>query len=178
LPRIWFICVSLLTTPALAQSPAINLQLYRPAPDPNAVLATPSAEVSGHLNYHVGLSTNWSHRPLRLTIANEGVPLGDVIEDRVDVHLTASLGLWSFLQVGIDAPLVAYQHGINTEIAERVLRVSDMPAFGIGDLGFYAKGQLLAADGLLPAIALGAEVTAPTGDPAGFTGEPAAVLTP
>lgn len=158
-----FLCA--MASPAVAWADGFDLQQFHPMPNLSGNLySTASADVAPHLEWSAIAFFDYAHNPLILS-DEDGNQLEALVSDQATMHLMVSLGLFDRLDVGVDLPLSVWQDG--TSVPGGDIRPGD-GAFGIGDVRFVPKVQLYSTrkhpldNGV--AIALLADVYAPTGD--------------
>lgn len=162
-------------------NPAFDIQLYYPSPGASGFLTTESADVNLHLEVSAGLTVNYAHRPLEVTLA-DGLPIGPVIENRLDTVLTAAIGLFGFADIGIVFPIVAQGGPVGlvndliTDVPEPF--ASAMPGFTAGDLRIVPKIRPVTISEGLFSLALIPTVVLPTGGGAVYASERQPVFAP
>lgn len=157
----FFVCAA----PAVVSAEGFDLQQFSPMPNLSGNLfSTASADVAPHLEWSAMALFNYAHNPLILRDDN-GDKLEALVKHQGTVHLMLSLGLFDWVDLGVDVPLAVWQEG--TSVPGGNIRPED-GSFGVGDLRFVPKVKLFSTrkhpldNGV--ALALLADVYAPTGD--------------
>jgi outer membrane protein OmpA-like peptidoglycan-associated protein len=154
-------------------------QTFHPAPDraSDYVTAHSGRLLPAH-GYSAGLAFHYARDPLQVANTNvlrpsyAGPYSGTVIEDRFVLHALGAYGLASFLQVGLDLPVVLTQSGGERTGLEDPGAVSE--SAGLGDVRLL--GKLRIYDNHAPAsenrfsFALVADVGLPTGQSERYQG--------
>jgi uncharacterized repeat protein (TIGR01451 family)/MYXO-CTERM domain-containing protein len=165
-------CVVLTGLPAKADpETGFELQQMRPNPElSRGAFVTVSPAALGHREWRAHVLVNYANNPLVLYDSQDQRVAG-AVSRQAAVHLLGSLGLWDFLELGVDLPIVVHQAG---EAMPAAAAPQIAHAAGLGDLRLLPKAQLLK----LRAEGLGATVTAaalvelflPTGNQEGLRG--------
>ena len=162
--RVWLLLALLLATSgtARAASATTDGELFHPAPGWDRYLSQQGAGDPGHLLLGLGAWMSYADQPL---IASPGN--AHVIDTRLGLDITASLGVWHRMLFWADMPFVPHQTGSLAPIGGM-----NLPDNGIGDLRLGAKGLLgtLQSGGADIGFALGGFASLPTGDQNNFTG--------
>ena len=109
----------------------VDLQTFRPAADSRGLLTKNRSETLGHKNVSFGMWINGAKNPLVLNT-------NQIAEAIVTANFSGSVGLFGFLEVGLNAPFSL----VNGPEADP-LGGAPLAAQGIGDLGLHLKGTLL-----------------------------------
>ena len=132
-----------------------------------------SGVVPAHLAWDVGLNINYADDPLVLFQRDSVDDLTRVVrllERRADAHFHGAIGLFGFMQLGVDLPLTFHQS--RDEIATGTLGLSDVNNTGVGDLGISAKFRILSEEYAGVALAVMPKVSITTANPTGeYLGE-------
>ncbi len=163
----FFMCVA----PAVVSAEGFDLQQFSPMPNLSGNLySTASADVAPHFEWSAMALFNYASNPLILSDA-QGNKLEALVKHQATVHMMVSLGLLDWVDVGVDVPLTVWQEG--TAVPGGNIRPED-GSFGVGDIRFVPKVKLFSTrkhrldNGI--ALALLADVYAPTGDSAQLQG--------
>ncbi len=163
----FFMCAA----PAVVSAEGFDLQQFSPMPNLSGNLfSTASADVAPHLEWSAMALFNYASNPLILRDAN-GDKVEALVKHQGTMHLMVSLGLFDWVDLGVDLPLAVWQEG--TSVPGGNIRPED-GSFGVGDLRFVPKVKLFSTrkhpldNGV--ALALLADVYAPTGDSAQLQG--------
>ncbi|MDQ3262774.1 MAG: OmpA family protein [Myxococcota bacterium] len=166
------LCLLALSSGALAQSVSgFELQQLRPNPNPSEggfVSLSPTVLPRGEWRAHAVF--NYASNPLILYNSLDERVAG-AVSRQATLHLLGAVGLWNFLELGVDLPVVVHQAG---EAMPAGIAPSVVHSVGFGDLRIVPKAKLLT----LRSEAIGAEFVVagaldlflPTGDPAGLRG--------
>jgi large repetitive protein len=163
-------------THAQVPPPQFDVQTYHPSPHGEGILDVESGNISPHLSYHVGTWFNFSEKPLSLQSGDNGARLGDIVARRIDIQLALSLALFRWVSLGFEIPFVAYQTGLNTDIAQLATGIDSLQDRFLGDIRANIKTRILLGEGLWPALAAGIVGTIPTGQPGHFAGQAGVAL--
>lgn len=178
--RPTLITAALLLAPSLAfaQDRGFEAEALRPATNLTTnYLATGSARLIGQGNLFAGALFTYAANPVLVrdtaSIPASYTPVnGRVVTDRSVLHVLATYGVFDWLEVGADVPLVLRQQG------QRLAGLVDPDAvdssFGLGDVRLVSKAQILWIDQGLGGNAFGVatsfDVDLPTGDRERFQG--------
>ena len=154
---------------------------FEPAVDKEGIINTSWASVPQHLEWDVGLLLGYSNDPLYTYVIN---PLGNpvdrdkvLVENRLTGHLTGSIALFEWLQLGMEVPVLLFQQRDDSRAP-----ASDdgaLGTFGVGDLRLYPKARVIRQrDGAPLDIGFQMPVSLPTGQATDFFGESGFTLTP
>lgn len=152
---------------ALAQTTGLNgfnQQLFYPTITHSGLYGVEGSATLPKRAWTLGLDMNFAKNVTSVTTPATG-RITEIIGSQTAADLHGGVGLFSFMDVGIDMPLVAYQTGTNFNTLQSYRTAS------AGDLRFDIKFRLL--DGERAPIGLGflSRATAPTGDRSKFTGD-------
>lgn len=154
-----------------AWAEGFDLQQFSPMPNLSGNLySTASADVAPHLEWSTIAFFNYAHNPLIMS-NSDGDRLETLVSDQATLHLMASIGLFDWVDVGVDLPLTVWQAGAS--IPGGAIRPGDGD-FGVGDLRVVPKVRLFSTrahpldNGI--GLALLADVYVPTGDGAQLQG--------
>lgn len=154
---------------------------FEPAVDKEGIINTSWASVPQHLEWDVGLFLGYSNDPLyTYIVSTAGNPVDRdkvLVENRLTGHLTGSIALFEWLQLGMEVPVLLFQQRDDTRAP-----ASDDGAigtFGVGDLRLYPKARVIRQrDGAPLDIGFQVPVSLPTGQATDFFGETGFTLTP
>ena len=162
--RLW--CVAVMATVFLGGAvaaqgnldPSLDVQRFEPVTSPYGVFSVDSARSSADLQFSGGVLVGYSKDPLIFRADN-----GDetpIVKGQVTGDLVLTLGLFDFLEVGVDLPvLLANDVAVGSQ---------DLSGTTIGDLRLRPKFTLLDQDEFGVGLAAIAYITAPTGDATAF----------
>lgn len=159
--------VLFITSPAVAGDTGLsgfNNQLFRPTVDGYGLYNTNASKVLPHLTYSFGFSTNFSRNLMNVYMparrSNTSLISNDFAGD-----FCAAIGLFNFIDTGIDIPVTFYEDGTNYN------SLQSYNAAAIGDIRFDAKFKLMEDRAKSVGIALLSSATFPTGSRSKFTGD-------
>jgi OOP family OmpA-OmpF porin len=169
-PGLLVLAVLFLGPSALAQPegiPTFELELLKLNPSGVGSLLLGTGELLPDGDYRFSLTAHYENDPLLLF--QNGTAMGAVVEHRTTAHLTAAYGLWGWLEVGAQLPVVLFQRG------------DDLTAQGIGRIdGGISSGTPLLSLQLkllsqreedLVDLSFGAHTGLPIGDAEALTRE-------
>ncbi|MDP2344928.1 MAG: OmpA family protein [Deltaproteobacteria bacterium] len=155
-----------------AEEPArFPAERFRPALSRDGIVDVEPGAVPAHLDADVALWLGYAHEPLALyRKGDDGLErAGALVGPRVGANLVLSLGLFDWLQLGLDVPVVVYQ--ARGALPDDV-PIGGLVAGGLGDVRISPKFQLLRASEHVVDLALMPTITAPTSLPRGdYLGE-------
>ncbi|RLB56759.1 MAG: OmpA family protein [Deltaproteobacteria bacterium] len=163
----------------------LDLHLFRPAVDSKGLFTVNGSDVLGHLDFSFGLilDAGIGLLPASTFVNDEGAPIG--AEDRqnrlVDSFftgtLTANLGLFDLLVVGVQVP-VQVVSGANTTLPAtggstgyNSGEAGGLDYQGLGDLTVHGKLRLTRVERDPVGLAALVLVEVPTGSPSEFAGD-------
>jgi outer membrane protein OmpA-like peptidoglycan-associated protein len=118
--------------------------------------------------------------PLVVYQVADGHRLGALVSDRVGASLVGSIGLYDWVELGLELPLVLYQ--MRPEDIPGVLtpgaRLTPLSGTNIGDVRVVAKVRLLRQRDAGVSVALIPALSAPTGGAHDYFGEKGVVFSP
>ncbi len=147
---------------SLSRSGLIDVEWGSPAP---------------HLNWDAGLFLNFSQNNLVLYRLSDGQRVGPLIGSRLGGSLFGTLGLFGWLEAGLELPVVL------TQAREPSLMggtVTDLAALqgGLGDLRLQPKVRFFSQDEMGFDLAVMPTLTFPTGGQSNYRGEPTVTFQP
>jgi hypothetical protein len=168
-----------LGTEARAQGPprterSFEVQLWQTAIGPQPYFTLDAAEVPGHLQFSLSLSTSYQRNPFTLyTIQGENQMEAsvEVVRDQVTSEVAAAVGIANKLQLGFALPVSVFQDGEDfTEMG--VASGFTLSGASPGDLRLEAKYKVGSFGPSKEfALAFAPGVTLPTGNSRKFTGD-------
>ncbi|MDP2340773.1 MAG: OmpA family protein [Deltaproteobacteria bacterium] len=159
---------------ARAQAPGegagtFSAERFRPALDTNGLIDVESGKVLGHLSPDAALWLGYALNPLLIQQSDGGgdpfAPAGALVAHRLGGNLVASIGLFDWVQLGLDVPFILFQADDTAALSGQV-KAGAPSAIGSGDLRVVPKFRLLRADEQVVDLAVSLGFTAPTGFPA------------
>jgi len=140
-----------------------NLELFHPSCDGKGIISVNGSDVLEHLKLHLGFFTNVNRGLLTASNAANNRSV-NIVDTFVMGDFLFGMGLWNFLEFGIDLPVAFYERGRDFNTA----KVFDTT--GIGDIRFDLKFNLLKDKHLMPGIAFLSSFYFPSGETSKFTG--------
>ncbi|MDY7229133.1 Ig-like domain-containing protein [Hyalangium rubrum] len=173
---LFVLCGGVLLTsasPAWAQSSAIDVQQFKPAPGQSDVLGLHGAGVPGHLSWRAGLYLNYAHEPLVIINPATDDLLQHLVKNQLGFDLMGSLGLGKYFELGAVIP-VNLQHGEFEQTPNGSLEQKWKG--GLGDLRLVPKAVMLEEEKLRVAFAL--PIVLPSGGSGNLRGQDGAGVQP
>ncbi|MBN1944786.1 MAG: OmpA family protein [Bradymonadales bacterium] len=167
--------IAVLSAVALAQDlTGFDVQQFNPMPSQHTNHFSVS---SGHVlrsgAFELGVFANYADDPLVIE-TSDGDRVESVVASQLAVNFLGAVGLFDFIELGFDIPLIALQDG-DTISDVRQLVDRPEPEFGLGDIRIIPKFRLVTTDTMEEpggfTLALLADIHLPTGDPDIFQGE-------
>jgi OOP family OmpA-OmpF porin len=153
---------------------SFEVQLWQTAIGPQPYFTLEAAEVPGHLQFSLALSTSYQRNPFTLYTIQGDLQMEasvEVVRDQVTSEIAAAIGIADRLQLGFALPVAVFQDGEDfTEMG--MASGFALSGASAGDLRLEAKyrvGSFGPSDEF--ALALAPGVTLPTGDSRKFTGD-------
>jgi outer membrane protein OmpA-like peptidoglycan-associated protein len=150
---------------AAAQSAAIDIQQFRPNPHTLGGFAVDSARVLPHLQWSAGFVINYADDPLRLVRGSDGETVHRFVTDQLTGDFLFSLGLFDFLDIGIDLPVTLWMDGAGMPPGPAAPNGTELASSGLGDLRITPRAEFL--DGVF-GLGLAVDVILPTGNDDSF----------
>ena len=166
------LAVALSTTASAQPDARFNVQLFRPSGAPQDLVVVTQSRPLSHLSVAGGPYFSYSLNPL--TLVPEGGDLGRIslVGNRLQLDAMASVGLFDWVEVGVDMPLILAQGGQNLEV---IGTEGSVESFVLGDLRLTGKvavpGLRRPAEGKGFGAALTMNVSFPTGAQEAFAGD-------
>ena len=168
---------SALLCASVAQAkPSVDIQLFQPSPSPLGFFTLEPGEVPIHLGLTFGGNLNYGHNLLEVQVINTNgtqQSVGTVVQNRVDLDLMFSIGLFNMFEIGVVMPVV-YENGFqaaNFAAAGVNLGNTTLPTFTPGDLRVIPKYQIVNVANNTFSLAFLATFTLPTAGQAPYTGD-------
>jgi len=170
-PSLLVLALVFLSAKAFAQPegvPTFELELLKLNPGGVGSLLVGTGELLPDGDYRFSLTAHYENDPLLLF--QNGERVGAVVRHRATTHLTAAYGLWGWLELGAQLPVVLLQRGDDLT-AQGVGGLAGGPAVGTPLL--TVQGQLLsqAKKDHLVDLALGVHMGLPIGSAAALSRE-------
>ncbi len=164
------VAVSVMLLPAFvgaADVSGFNGQRFAPAAGIAGGFAVERPFVAPHLDYGFGLFLNYADDAVVTRDATDDV-VGRGLDSALSFDLLGSLGLFNFLEVGVDVPLHAIYEGDPLLVNGQIVNADT----GIGDLRLVPKLAVGTTGGSARyAIGLAVPITLPTGSAEGLRGD-------
>jgi large repetitive protein len=142
---------------ARAEETSFAIERLRLTGSREGLIDVETSSTLGHLRSDVGLWMGFERDPLVLRDVSTGARLGSLVERRWGGSLMGAIGIGSFVEVGIELPLVMRQKRPEGQPAVAPAPLSPLSTFGVGDLLVAPKVRLLQG------LALQLGVSLPTG---------------
>lgn len=127
-------------------------------------------------SFRLSLAADFASGLMSLRLGDE--KLGDLIEDRLDLHLLGSVAIFDSLEVGVDLPVTAWQSNGFDRLDREGFPDAHPAAAGLGDVRLLAKVRLVSEEQAPVGVAIVAEARLPTGREDAFLGERGVMLAP
>ncbi len=177
-----FILAVLATHGALAQVsndsrnfPAERLRLSL---DREGLIDVESPTTPGHLKWEAGLWVGVSKNLIVLFDLNTGKRLGSLLQDRVSGSVWGSVGLASWLELGLEIPLSLYQWRPSSIFGATNGELQRLSAVTMGNLRLAAKAQFLRQDKHGVSMALETSLGVPSGAGTDYASDPSFTFGP
>ena len=153
---------------AFAQQPGFSLNRFDPAERGSEWFAQDSLDLRGHLRPAIGVTGDWSHRPL-VAYAPDGSERVALVKNQVFVHVGASLVLLDRMRFGVNVPIAVFQQGETARIGTTTYSPAEKAT--IGDVRVGGDVRLVGEYGSPFTLAFGVQVFLPTGTREQWTGD-------
>lgn len=180
----WFVVVAILVAPVAVSAQGreprnFALERLRPAMDRAGILDAEWAGVPEHLVWDASVWVGYANNPLVLNIEVDGTTerVASIVSHRLGGNLTGSIGLFGWMQVGADVPLILFQARGDT-LGDYNENVRTLIATGVGDLRLTPKVQILRPTRQSIGIALLTGLTLPTASARSYFGDRQASFEP
>ena len=160
-----------LSAAAEDQPTRFAVERFRPALDLHGVMDVESAHLLQPLQMNVSVWTGYAHEPLALYRRGpDGLErVGALVGPRVGAHVGGAIGVFDWLQVGVEVPGVLFQ--APGAVPDGV-SLPSLAVAGLGDVRLAPKLRLLTVEQAFVDVALMPSVTVPTSAPRGsYLGE-------
>lgn len=141
-----------------------NGQLFRPQTDGYGIYNVSSSQVLPHLKYSFGMFSNYSKNVLSVTMPARRASL-KLVNNNISSDFSAALGLFNFMDVGINVPVTFFQDGNNFNT------LRSYSAAAVGDLRFDIKFRILKDKPGSLGVGFLSSTSFPTGSRYKFTGD-------
>jgi outer membrane protein OmpA-like peptidoglycan-associated protein len=172
----------LLGLPTHAQTSALSsgypVERFRLTPDRSAVLDVEFGRVVNHLDFDIGLYVGGANDPLVFNRTSSKERVGTIITDRIGGSLVGAIGLFDWVQLGVEIPVILFQAG-QRDIKDITLQsLPQLATTGLGDIRFVPKIRILKSEDIGIDLAILASVSVPTGGSANYFGDNGVIVTP
>jgi outer membrane protein OmpA-like peptidoglycan-associated protein len=131
-----------------------------------------------HLRFDTGLFLSYAKNPLTLYRLSDGKRVGSLVQDRFGGSLFGTLGLFDWVEVGIEVPLILYQGRPANQPSVSETTLPSLSVVGFGDLRLQPKVRLLRSDKQGIDLAVLLSVYFPTAMAGDFRGDRTVVFAP
>ncbi|MBI4822436.1 MAG: OmpA family protein [Deltaproteobacteria bacterium] len=140
-----------------------SVERYHPALDREGILNLEWGGLPEHLNWDLGLWIGYADEPLVIERATGGSTdrVGRLVQNRLGASITGAISLWSYLQLGLEIPIVLNQGRDNT-IEGVGGTLPALSSAGLTGIVFTPKLGLLKQEGQAIDLAVAAHITFPT----------------
>ena len=149
---------------ASAQDARFDVQSFRPLGAPQDLIVVGQSRPLAHLSISGGAYLNFSLDPLVLVAAGTSSKTISIVGNRLQLDTMASVGLFGWVELGVDMPLILAQGSDNLEA---IGTEGFIKPFVPGDLRFTAKVAIPGLRRAPEASGLGASLTFGLGLPTG-----------
>jgi len=165
---------------SVTEAQSFPLERLRLSTARSGIIDVESGAVAQHLAWDVGLWVGYERNPLILYRLPDGQRVGALVSDRVGSTLSGSVGLYGWVELGLEAPVVLFQTRPKDlpGALEPGSQLTALSATNLGDLRIMGKVRLLRQEDHGVSLALIPAVTLPTGGARGYSGEAGAVFSP
>ena len=144
-----------------------SLERFRLSLDRTGILDVESGEIPRHLFWDVSVWFGHSDDPLVVYSEQDGNRTGSLVSDRLSANLLVALGLYEYVQIGVDIPIVLSQ---NADQVPNVVQDS-LASLGMGDVRLMAKLRLLSQKRHGMSLAIIPVITVPSARAKDYRGE-------
>lgn len=146
-----------------------NGLFFRPTVDGQGILNVDTAKVLFPGAMHAGSHFQYTRRTISFSDPALGGLTTDLVENQVLMNVVMGVGLFSFLDAGIDVPIVLMQNGTSC-LNATCTDVSNYTGYGLGDIRLVFKLRILEDKPGSVGLALASDIGFPTGKRRLFTG--------
>jgi outer membrane protein OmpA-like peptidoglycan-associated protein len=156
-------------TAAFAEdNPRVNMDYFRPSVHPADILNVQTANQPKGWEFGGGLWFTLNNKPLRVVDSVTGKKVFGLVTNQFVADAFGHVGLFDFLDVGVDIPLFLMSSGDDPDPAYGLKKAN---GFALGDIRLGIKGTFLGGNGKGFGLALGEDVTFPTATKRNFSGD-------
>lgn len=169
---------ALLLAPLLVMAePPADPENYKPSPFANDSMSLIGADLMEHLSFGLGLFLDYERNPLTIRDTAADAAIRTVVGDHLTGDITASLGLFEWVDIGLAVPVVLFQDGKGWSGDDK------LPPATLGDIRFAPRVRIYRTEDKLFSLAFVPVLSSPTGQflhslsgAAGFTLSPTIAL--
>jgi outer membrane protein OmpA-like peptidoglycan-associated protein len=180
--RFLQLSILMVSTLAMAQSLGSNsgypAERLRLTPDRSAVLDVEFGRVLPHLDFDIGLLVGYANDPLVIYKTSTRERAGAIVTDRAGGSVVGTVGLFDWVQLGIEIPLVLFQAGQRDIPDVTVQTLPQLATSGLGDIRFIPKIRLLKSEDIGIDLAILASIYVPSGGSTNYFGDANVIVTP
>ena len=175
-----FVCgfLSASTTRASDEHRAFGVERLRISLDRQGLLGTEWGAVLPDLSWDTGLWLGYAENALVLYDSNTGRRLGPLLKSRLGGSIVGTVGLFGFLQVGAEVPLILYQDRPANITDATSAPLNKLRSVGFGDIRLVPKAQLLSTANQGIDVSLLASLGIPSGGEHDYFGNRGASFAP
>jgi outer membrane protein OmpA-like peptidoglycan-associated protein len=172
----------LVSTFTFAQASGLSagypVERFRLTTDRSAVLDVEFGRVLNHLDFDVGFYVGGANDPLVIYKTSTKERLGSVVTDRVGASIVGAIGLFDWVQIGVEIPVVLFQAGQRDIKNATVTSLPQLSTTGLGDIRFIPKIRLLKSEDFGIDLAILASIYVPSGGGQNYFGDTGVIVTP
>lgn len=151
---------------------------FRMTPSRLGVIDVEGGRVLSHLAWDLGMHLNYTHDPLVLYRESDGRQIGSLVRNRFGGSLVASLGLFDWVELGIEVPFTLYQERPGNQPNITTAPLGGITSTGFGDLRIAPKVRILRADKQYVDLAIALPFRVPTGFSREYLGDSSVSFNP
>ncbi|HEY5282907.1 MAG TPA: porin, partial [Polyangia bacterium] len=136
------------------------LDRFQPAPAGDRFFGVEGADPGGHLLPRLMLLGDYAYRPLTVYQGSSDTKVGDVVSNRLLLHLAAGISLWDRLVVSVNVPLLLLTKGSDLSVGGQPF--SPPSGMAVGSLRAGARVRLVGENRSIAALSLSGYVFIPT----------------
>lgn len=173
----WFVAVAVAAVATLgvernasAQAQGFAVNKFEPSERGSDWFTNESLDLRGHVRPALGVIADYQYRPLA-TYDARGDLRRSVVRNMLTLHAGVGMIFFDRLRLSASLPLVVFADGRSDTLSNGTAFASPRNEQAVGDLRFAADVRLLGNYGGVFTLGLGAQLWAPTGDEATYTGD-------
>ncbi|NMB77359.1 MAG: OmpA family protein [Myxococcales bacterium] len=162
---------------ALAQTfDGLDAERFRPATDTQGLILTEGGQGEQGGDINLGFWLHYSDDALILK--RNGEISERLLDERLAADLVISMGMTSWLSLGVDVPVAIYQTGLAPSTTSTGTSYSDITSTALGDIRVVPKFTLLREKKHGISLSLLAPVSLPSGDESAYMGSSGVTVAP